>query len=246
MINLAQIRTAISPVVVTGPQQENLQLTGVCHDSRFVKPGELFVALPSVTSSEKGGKYLSAAIANGAGAIVCDTTVAQQLSDLPIPCLGVENPRRDLAKLAPLFFPGSPETIAAITGTNGKSSVAHFTYQLWQALGYKSAAMGTLGITGADIESCLTTPDTIDAHKALAQLSQLGVTHLALEAGSHGLDQYRLDGVHLTAGAFTNLSRDHLDYHGSLEAYYQAKKRLFAEVLPAGSLAVLNAAIEEV
>jgi UDP-N-acetylmuramoyl-L-alanyl-D-glutamate--2,6-diaminopimelate ligase len=154
-----------------------------------------------------------------------------------------ENPRLRLASLAARFYGRQPATVAAVTGTNGKTSTVQFARQLWALLGHKAASLGTLGITapGMDRYGSLTTPDTVSLHRALAELADAGIDHLAMEASSHGLDQYRLDGVKVAAAGFTNLSRDHLDYHGSMEVYLAAKAMLFDRVLPPGGAAVLNA-----
>jgi UDP-N-acetylmuramoyl-L-alanyl-D-glutamate--2,6-diaminopimelate ligase len=160
-----------------------------------------------------------------------------------LPLIADENPRRRYALMAARFYGDQPEFIAAVTGTNGKSSVVSFTRQVWQRLGRRAASMGTLGVSAPGFEAgpSLTTPDPADLHKTLAALAKDGIDHLAFEASSHGLDQYRSDGVRLAAAAFTNLTRDHLDYHGTEAAYFQAKARLFEELLPAGGAAVLNA-----
>lgn len=149
-----------------------------------------------------------------------------------------DNPRRAFSLIAARYFGRQPETIAIVTGTNGKTSIVHFTQQLWRVLGVQAAGIGTL--TGA-----LTTPDPVSLYEALANLAASGVTHVAMEASSHGLDQYRLDGVNAATAAFTNISRDHLDYHGSMEDYFAAKARLFTDILQPGGVAVFNADIEE-
>ena len=154
----------------------------------------------------------------------------------------VENARRALALAAANFFPRQPSTIAAVTGTSGKTSVAAFTRQIWTALGLQAASIGTIGVVSPKGETygSLTTPDPVELHRTLDQLAGEGVTHLALEASSHGLDQHRLDGVRIAAGAFTNLSRDHLDYHPTIEAYLAAKLRLFEELIVTGGTAVID------
>ncbi len=145
------------------------------------------------------------------------------------------NPRRRLAQMAARFHAPQPAVIAAVTGTNGKTSVAAFTRQLWERAGLAAASLGTTGLVapGLTRAGSLTTPDPVALHSTLGELARLGVDHVALEASSHGLDQYRLDGVVLTAACFTNLTRDHLDYHGDMAAYFAAKRRLFTELLPA-------------
>jgi UDP-N-acetylmuramoyl-L-alanyl-D-glutamate--2,6-diaminopimelate ligase len=149
--------------------------------------------------------------------------------------------------LAARFFGRQPDTVAAVTGTNGKTSVAVFTRQLWKLLGHQAASMGTLGIEAPTYvrAGSLTTPDPVSLHQDIAELADAGVTHLAMEASSHGLDQFRLDGIRIASAAFTNLTRDHLDYHGTMDAYLAAKRRLFAEVMVPGGAAVLNADTEQ-
>jgi UDP-N-acetylmuramoyl-L-alanyl-D-glutamate--2,6-diaminopimelate ligase len=157
--------------------------------------------------------------------------------------VGDANPRRRLALMAARFYGAQPKTIAAVTGTNGKTSVAAFAMQLWQALGLPAASLGTLGVRGDGLALplALTTPDPVTLHRLLADVQCRGIEHLAIEASSHGLDQYRLDGVRMAAGAFTNLTRDHMDYHPTVASYFAAKMRLFEALLPAGAGAVLNA-----
>ena len=149
--------------------------------------------------------------------------------------------------LAARFYGGQPRIAAAVTGTNGKTSVAWFARRVWERLGHNAAAMGTLGITGPDgtRDAGLTTADPVTLHGNLRALADDGIDHVVIEASSHGLDQRRLDGVHLTAGAYTNLTRDHLDYHGTMDAYRAAKLRLFDQVLPQDAVAVLNADTDE-
>ena len=152
------------------------------------------------------------------------------------------DPRRRLALIASRFFGAQPETAVAVTGTNGKTSVASFVRQLWAGLGLQAASLGTVGVVSPRGTEVLkhTTPDPIELHRILAALAKDGVTHLALEASSHGLQQRRVDGVMLAAGAFTNISRDHLDYHASFEDYFAQKLRLFTELLPRGAGAVVD------
>ena len=159
-----------------------------------------------------------------------------------VPVLQVANPRRTLAILARGVYPRQPETVLAVTGTSGKTSVAEFTRQIFQALGHASASLGTLGVMTAEglREGALTTPGPVELHKLLDGLAEDGVTHLAMEASSHGLDQFRLDGVRLAAGAFTNLGRDHMDYHPTVASYFDAKMRLVRELLQPGQPFVVN------
>ncbi len=170
-----------------------------------------------------------------------------QVGDVGVPVLRVQDPRRALALMAANFFVAQPATVVAVTGTSGKTSVADFTRQIFAALGHQAASLGTIGVVKPDgsLYGSLTTPDPVTLHKILAELAEEGITHLALEASSHGLDQHRLDGVRIKAAAFTNLGRDHLDYHPTMEAYLAAKLRLFSELLPEDGVAVVNADSKE-
>ena len=219
-------------------------ITNLTADSRAVVPGTLFAALPG--SARDGRAFIPDALAKGAVAILAPkgTTLPEGSQAVLIED---ENPRRRLALLAAAFFGKQPERIAAVTGTNGKTSTAQFARQIWQSLGHKAGAMGTLGLVapGFPQTGSLTTPDPVALHKQLADVAQAGVTRLCMEASSHGLDQYRLDGVLVSAGGFTNLTRDHLDYHGTMEAYFKAKAMLFERVMPKGATAVVNADIPE-
>lgn len=222
-------------------------LKGLTSDSRKVQPGYLFAALPGAKTD--GAAFIADAIRNGASYILAgpDTSLPEDFKNNAITLIHNNNPRREFARLAAEFYGGQPGTMVAVTGTNGKTSTAVFTQQIWEAMGYKAVSIGTLGIRGAglDREGTHTTPDPAALHAQLAELSQSGITHAAMEASSHGLDQYRLDGVRLKAAGFTNLTRDHLDYHGTMEAYKAAKLRLFTEVLEPDGLAVLNADVPE-
>ena len=177
-----------------------------------------------------------------AGAIAVAAEQRPEVWSDAVAFIRVNNPRRTLALAAAKFFPRQPKTIAAVTGTSGKTSVAAFTRQIWSTLGYQAASIGTIGVVSPKGEryGSLTTPDPIELHRTLDQLAGEGVTHLALEASSHGLDQHRLDGVRIAAGAFTNLSRDHLDYHPTIEAYLAAKLHLFEDLIVAGGTAVIG------
>lgn len=215
----------------------NRPLAGVTADSRKVRADWLFAALPGVRVD--GSAFIAAAVAAGATAVLGPP-------DLPPPPAGVAlltdpDPARAFARLAAALAGGQPATIVAVTGTNGKTSTVTFTRQLWAGLGYAAASLGTLGLQapGRDRPGQLTTPDPAALHAILADLAATGVDHLAMEASSHGLAQRRLDGVRLAAGAFTNLTRDHLDHHGTMEAYLAAKARLFDSLLPAGGGAVV-------
>jgi UDP-N-acetylmuramoyl-L-alanyl-D-glutamate--2,6-diaminopimelate ligase len=219
------------------PRFAGLELSGIAADSRKVRPGDLFVAVPGTKSD--GLSFVPQALAAGAAAVM-----AERRADVPskIAAVEVANARRALALAAAAFFPRQPKTIAAVTGTSGKTSVAAFTRQIWSALGQQSASIGTIGVVSPRGEQygSLTTPDPVELHRTLDRLAGEGVTHLALEASSHGLDQHRLDGVRVTAGAFTNLSRDHLDYHPTIEAYLAAKLRLFEALIAPGGTAVIG------
>jgi UDP-N-acetylmuramoyl-L-alanyl-D-glutamate--2,6-diaminopimelate ligase len=219
------------------PRFARVELASISADSRKVKPGDLFVAVPGTKSD--GLSFVPQAIKAGAAAVI-----AERATDVPaqIAFIQVANARRALALVAAAFFPRQPQTIAAVTGTSGKTSVAAFTRQIWSALGQQAASIGTIGVVSprGEVYGSLTTPDPIARHETLDRLAGEGVTHLALEASSHGLDQHRLDGVRVTAGAFTNLSRDHLDYHPSIEAYLAAKLRLFEALIAPGGTAVIG------
>ena len=215
------------------------EIVGVTSDSRAVRPGFLFAALPGVKAD--GRAFIPQAIAAGAVAII-----APEGTEASVPVAGVADPRRALALAAARFHGAQPEIVAAVTGTNGKTSVAAFVRQILAACGRKAASMGTVGIVSPSGERALshTTPDPVVIHQELARLAGEGVTHLALEASSHGLDQKRLDGVRIAAVAFTNLTRDHLDYHATIEAYRDAKLRLFTDLAPDGAPAVVDADAE--
>lgn len=216
------------------------EIAGLTADSREVRPGFLFAALPG--SLHDGRDFIPDAIARGAAAIL---TTADYRADSPatVPVITDVEPRRAFARAAAAFHDSQPDFAVAVTGTNGKTSVASFARQIWTRLGLAAGSIGTIGVQSPDIvvEESLTTPDPVMLHALLARLAASGVGHVALEASSHGLDQYRVDGVRLRAAAWTNLSRDHLDYHGDMESYFRAKARLFTEVLPDGGSAVLNA-----
>ena len=225
----------------------DVEVTGLASDSRKVRPGYLFAALSGTVTD--GSRFVADAVSRGAVAVLASPEVS--LTGVPgaddVELVRDDNPRRGLARMAARFHGVQPAVIAAVTGTNGKTSVAWFTRQIWTRLGHKAVSLGTLGITGPGMSSkgALTTPDPIALHGDLAGLAATGIQHLVLEASSHGLAQHRLDGVSIGAGAFTNLSRDHLDYHGSMDDYRGAKLRLFSELLPEGGTAVLNADSEE-
>jgi UDP-N-acetylmuramoyl-L-alanyl-D-glutamate--2,6-diaminopimelate ligase len=216
----------------------DIDIAGVTADSRSVKPGDVFFAVAG--GKTDGLRFVGAALAAGAVAVLSDRKPDGGLPE-GVAFVRVGNPRRALALAAAKIYPRQPQTIAAVTGTSGKTSVAAFARQIWTTLGYRAASIGTIGIISPRGESygSLTTPDPPVLHRTLDQLAGDGVARLAIEASSHGLDQYRLDGVHIAAAAFTNISRDHLDYHPSFAAYFAAKLRLFEELVePAGSAIV--------
>tara|TARA_Y100001936_G_scaffold253705_1_gene320248 strand:- start:5273 stop:6718 length:1446 start_codon:yes stop_codon:yes gene_type:complete len=229
------------------PIASDPDIAGLTADSRAVKPGYLFAALPG--SQVDGRDFIADALTRGAAAILAPSGTGLPPQADEIPMLDVDNPRRSLALFAGRFFNKQPRVAAAVTGTNGKTSVAWFTHHIWKRLGHRSAAVGTLGITTVSTDSAagagLTTADPVTLHRELRAMAEDGVDHVVLEASSHGLEQFRLDGVQLTAGAFTNLSRDHLDHHGSMDVYRAAKLRLFDSVLPDDATAVLNADSDE-
>lgn len=215
-----------------------VEVRGITADSRAVKRGDLFVAMAG--SKADGLRFVDPAVKAGAAAVV-----AERVPDAPpegVVFVKVENARRALALAAARFYPRQPKTIAAVTGTSGKTSVAAFTRQIWMALGYQSASIGTIGVVTPtrEVYGSLTTPDPVALHKQLDELSDEGITHLAMEASSHGLDQHRLDGVRVAAAGFTNLSRDHMDYHPTIEHYLAAKLRLFEALLIDGGTAVID------
>jgi len=215
--------------------------TGLASDSREVKPGYLFAALPG--SKANGAEFVKDAVARGAVAVLGRPDVAPTANALGVRFIPDENPRLGLARQAARFFGAQPKTVAAVTGTKGKSSIVAFVREIWTALGIPAASLGTVGVVtpAGEIPLRHTTPDPIEVHRLLAQLKKDGIDHLALEASSHGLDQFRLDGVEIAACGFTNITRDHMDYHADFEHYLRAKLRLFSEVVRPGGLAVVNA-----
>jgi len=218
-------------------------ITGVTADSRKVAPGALFVALPG--SAADGRAFIPQALAQGAAAVLAPADTPESAAPVLVTSGDV---RRAYAIAARSFYGAQPKTCVAVTGTNGKTSVAAFCRQIWATLGHKSASMGTLGVVGQKGDRTyaltgpgLTSPDAAEAARLMAELARKDVTHVAVEASSHGIDQRRLDGVALKAAAFTNLTQDHLDYHGTMQDYRAAKLRLFETLLPRGRTAVLNA-----
>jgi len=205
------------------------RVTGFAIDHRKVAPGTVFGAFRGETAN--GEDYIEAAVAAGAIAIIARAEVGTSVSGAAF--VAADEPRRDFARLASRFFAPFPRVVAAITGTNGKTSSVELTRQLWRMAGHHAASIGTLGVTTADgrVVTGLTTPDIVTFLGNMAGLEREGVSHAAFEASSHGLTQYRTEGVPLAAAGFTNFSRDHLDYHGTMQAYFEAKMRLFDEML---------------
>jgi UDP-N-acetylmuramoyl-L-alanyl-D-glutamate--2,6-diaminopimelate ligase len=237
-MSIMKLRTILPPDAVIESGNPDLDIGGVVADSRAVKPGDIFIAIEG--GKADGLKFVASALGAGAAAIL-----AQQVPKTPLPA-GVafvrsHNARRALALIAAKFFARQPQTIGAVTGTSGKTSVAAFTRQIWTALGHSAASIGTVGVVSPRGETygSLTTPDPVELHRSIDALAGEGVTHLAIEASSHGLDQYRLDGLRIAAAGFTNLSRDHLDYHPTIEAYLAAKLRLFEDLVAANGVAVV-------
>lgn len=219
------------------PTTAAIGVSGLTADSRTVTPGTVFFAMAG--SKADGSSFAAQAAAAGAAAIVGEKAPPA----LGVPFVPVANTRRALALAAARFFRRQPGTVAAVTGTSGKTSVAAFTRQIWQSLGLRAASVGTIGVVTPDREvyGSLTTPDPVALHRTLAELAGEQITHLAMEASSHGLDQHRLDGVRVAAAGFTNLSRDHLDYHPTVEHYLAAKLRLFEALVVDGGTAVIVA-----
>ncbi|MGF7172967.1 UDP-N-acetylmuramoyl-L-alanyl-D-glutamate--2,6-diaminopimelate ligase [Azospirillum doebereinerae] len=241
-MRLSHLLPSSSADTVTGSRDP--EVTGLTADSRAVKPGFVFAALAGAKAD--GRAYIADALAKGAAAIL-----AAEGTELPAGSLDgsgavlvtAAQPRLTFARMAASFHGRQPGTVIAVTGTNGKTSTVQFAAQIWERLGLKAASLGTLGLIGPGLDGYggMTTPDPVTLHKDLAAVASAGIDHLAMEASSHGLEQFRLDGVALKAAGFTNLTRDHFDYHGSMEAYRDAKAMLFGRVLPPGAAAVLNA-----
>jgi UDP-N-acetylmuramoyl-L-alanyl-D-glutamate--2,6-diaminopimelate ligase len=225
-------------ILLTDREAGAVEITGLASDSRAVRRGDLFFALAGAKTD--GARFITAAISAGAAAVASDHPPS---GGCAVPFVTTPNPRRALALAAAKFFPRQPSTIAAVTGTSGKTSVAAFTRQIWQRLGHEAASIGTIGLVSPkrSVYGSLTTPDPIALHRELDEIAREGVTHLAFEASSHGLDQYRLDGVRVNAGAFTNLTRDHMDYHPNVAHYLAAKLRLFRDLIVDGGAAVISA-----
>lgn len=235
MSRVHHLRDLLPPGVSVREDMLDLAVTGLALDSRKVEPGDVFAALPGVRTH--GGAYVSMAEDRGAVAILGTPDTATRK-----PLIAADDPREALAAMAARFYPGQPDTIAAVTGTNGKSSTVEFLRQIWASAGRKAAALGTLGVTleGGRTDVGYTTPDAIRLHRSLDDIAARGVTHLAMEASSHGLKQRRMDAVRLSLAGFSNLSQDHLDYHPDFEDYFASKMRLFDTLLPKGSPAVVD------
>src|SRR4051794_30344292 len=233
-----RLRELFGDDATINPAAQAAEVSGLAVDSRAVKPGELFFALAG--SKTDGARFIAQAVEAGAIAVAGDHAPERGCR---VPFVSTPNPRRALALAAAKFYPRQPATIAAVTGTSGKTSVAAFTRQIWQRLGFSSASIGTIGLVSPKrtIYGSLTTPDPIALHRQLDDIAGEGVSHLALEASSHGLHQYRLDGIRINAAAFTNLSRDHMDYHPDVAHYLDAKLRLFRDLVAADGVAVISA-----
>ena len=209
--------------------EDNISLSGIQSNSKLIKNGNLFVAIDG--NINNGEDYIDEAVNKGAVAIL---TSNKRIKKENIPVIFNQNPRKKLSQLSKLFFPGSPDTICAVTGTNGKTSTVDFLYQIWELLGYNSATIGTLGVRSKNlnINTSNTTPCPITLHQILDKLAKLKVSNLALEVSSHAIDQYRINAVDLESACFTNLSLDHMDYHKSIQDYSNTKFKLFNNVLP--------------
>ncbi|GAA4528907.1 UDP-N-acetylmuramoyl-L-alanyl-D-glutamate--2,6-diaminopimelate ligase [Chelativorans composti] len=236
MIKLADFADILPHV---GSISGDMDVTGLSFDSRRVQPGDLFFALPGTKAD--GAAFVADAVRRGAAGVVAARGAIR--SPLSVPLIEVDDPRRALALATARFFGAQPEIMVAVTGTAGKTSVASFTRQIWEQAGFAAASIGTTGVVapGRDEYGELTTPDPVSLHKLLAELAASGVTHAAMEASSHGLSQRRVDGVRFAAAAFTNIGRDHMDYHPTVEEYHQTKMRLFDTLLPPGAPAVVFA-----
>jgi UDP-N-acetylmuramoyl-L-alanyl-D-glutamate--2,6-diaminopimelate ligase len=226
---------------VSPPPASDVEIQGLAWDSRDVQPGYLFAALAGTQA--RGTDFIPDAVAHGAVAVLAPEGTNPDVTGSRVSLVTDPNPRRRLALMAARFYGVQPKIVACVTGTNGKSSVADFTRQIWKSSGRKAGVLGSLGAFADGFRRPLrhTTPDPVTLHRLLAEFAGEGIDHLALEASSHGLEQHRLDGVRVAAAAFTNLTRDHMDYHADSSAYLAAKAGLFERVMEAGGTAVLNA-----
>lgn len=241
MLQLSKLLESLT--VFVDQKNPSLDISGIASDSRDVQDGFLFTALPGV--KDTGTKYMADAVSNGAVAIMAPkgTKLPEIALQNHVLLVESDNVRLDLSKISARFYPNQPDHIFGVTGTNGKTSVAHFVAQLYGMKNVKAASLGTLGLMSADytVEGSLTTADPINLHRMLHTAHEKGTDVLAMEISSHGLDQHRADSVTFEAAAFTNLSQDHLDYHPSMDDYFDAKARLFTQLLKPGSRAVINA-----
>ncbi|MEP2681369.1 MAG: UDP-N-acetylmuramoyl-L-alanyl-D-glutamate--2,6-diaminopimelate ligase [Sulfitobacter sp.] len=233
----------LSSLGLTARAGANPMITGIAVDSREVREGTLFAAMPG--SRVHGAEFIQYALRMGAAAVLTDAAgaklAAEELAGSDAALVVSDSPREALARTAALWFGGQPATMIAVTGTNGKTSVSTFVRQIWVEMGLPAVNLGTTGVEGAWAAPLAhTTPEPITLHRTLAEAAQNGITHAAMEASSHGLDQRRLDGVTLKAAGFTNFTQDHLDYHETFEAYFAVKAALFARVLPEDGTAVVN------
>lgn len=233
----------LSALGLTPTRGQDVEITGLSLDSRMIERGHLFAALPG--SNIHGASFIETAIEMQASAVLTDRAGAELaksvLQGSECTLVVVEDPRAAFAHACALWFERQPDVVVAITGTNGKTSVASFTRQIWQLLGLEAVNIGTTGVEGAfSAPGIHTTPDPLTLHRVLGDMANAGVTHAAMEASSHGLDQRRMEGVQLAAAGFTNFTQDHLDYHGTMEAYFEAKARLFSELLSEDGTAVIN------
>jgi len=243
-LRLTDLLANLAPVPASAASCE---VSGLAVDSAKTKPGNLFFALQGTVRD--GRDYIDDALANGALAIITDDRTLNKTPKAGVSIIQVANPRRVMARAAARFWPQQPSMMAAVTGTNGKTSTVEFMRQLWTRVNWQAASIGTIGVRGVTQPKkagaipdlpYLTTPDSISMHNTLAAITKTGVTHLALEASSHGLQQCRLDGLNIHVAGFTNLSRDHLDHHNDMDSYFAAKMRLFETLLIEGGAAVVN------
>lgn len=240
---MADQTSSLGMLGLTAQGGKEAVITGLSVDSREVKPGHLFAALPGATVH--GGEFIQYALRMDAAAILTDaqgaSIAAEVLAGADVAVVIAQDPRATLAQAASLWFGAHPSTVVAVTGTNGKTSVSTFCRQIWETMGIAGVNLGTTGVEGAWSHPLKhTTPEPITLHRVMAQAASEGVTHVAMEASSHGLDQRRLDGVMLTAAGFTNFTQDHLNYHKTFEAYFAAKMGLFTRVLSEDGVAVVN------
>lgn len=240
---MAPLTRQLADLGLTPRSGGDVAVSGLALDSRKVTPGALFAALPG--TQVHGAAFIPTALQNGASAILTDRAGAALAADVlaaaPAALVVVEDARAALAHAAALWFARQPDCVVAVTGTNGKTSVASFARQIWALLGHEAVNIGTTGVEGAYAAPGLhTTPDPLTLQRVLAEMATAGISHVAMEASSHGLDQRRMEAVRLAAAGFTNLTQDHLDYHGDMETYFHAKLRLFSELLPEDGIAVVN------